>query len=77
MSWILFKEAGFSPSGKTRTWDVLPTDGGLIIGRIYWYSKWRKYVFAPLDNAVFEEDCLRDIASFCESATKQHKRWKA
>ena len=75
--WISFKEVGSSPSGKTRKWHVCPTRAPeSIIGTIEWYDRWRKYVFAPGWETVFEEDCLRDIAAFCEQQTAEHERQK-
>ena len=70
--WINFEDNGRSPSGKTRYWGVRAKDGGITLGEIYWFAAWRKYVFAPEGASVFEEDCLRDIANFCEEQTKVH-----
>lgn len=58
---------------KTLRWDVQPTDGGQSIGYVAWYGPWRKYTFSPQPNTVFEQQCLRDIADFCERATTEHR----
>lgn len=71
--WIDIVDKGPSPSGKTRGWWVMPKDGGNRIGCIYWYGPWRKYVFMPDPNCVFEQDCLRDIADFIQAETTKHK----
>ena len=77
MSWITFNDEGPSPSGKTRIWQVYPKEGIMLpLGKISWYALWRKYVFLPYQNTVFEKDCLRDIADFCESKTIEHKTAK-
>lgn len=65
-------EVGTSPSGKTKTWEVrskrTPDD---IPGHIFWHGPWRKYVYSSTD-AIYDWKCLRQIANFCEVATKDH-----
>lgn len=72
-AWIEFTEAGWSASGRTRIWRVEPKQVSGCIGEISWYSPWRRYCFFPIANSVFEEQCLRDIAKFCEDQTAAHK----
>lgn len=71
MSYIAFTQNGESPSGKTKRWNVTAVSGGPPLGTVRWYGPWRKYVFQP-DYAVFDADCLREIADFTESETKAH-----
>ena len=71
--YIEFRDAGTSPSGKTRVWNVVTKPGGYIIGKIAWWAAWRRYALHPEDGSVFEQDCLRTIASFCETETQEHK----
>lgn len=72
--WIRFEEGPRSPSGKTRSWSVVAKHGGVELGAVYWYAPWRKYAFAPSPyETVFEQDCLRDIATFIESRTREHR----
>lgn len=68
--WITF--APSAPCKKTSVWLVKPKDGSPI-GMVRWYGPWRKYCFYPGDATVYEQDCLRDIADFCERKTKEHK----
>lgn len=76
--WIRFAEDGTSRSGKTRRWGVLSKDGDSILGQIEWYAPWRRYCFSPQSgNLVFEQDCLRDIAAFIETETRNHKTPRA
>jgi hypothetical protein len=79
-TWIQFNEAGPSDSGKTKTWTVVtirrkdaPIDQRVTLGKIAWRGQWRKYCFFPSRDTVFEENCLRDIARFCEDATAAKK----
>lgn len=71
--WIEFVPDGTSPSGKTKCWVLYPAgDRQMPLGAINWYAPWRKYTFSPVPSTVFEQDCLRDIASFIEVETKTH-----
>ena len=68
--WIHFIEQ--EPNKKTRRWWVGSKDS-IKIGDVKWYGPWRKYAFFPEPITVFEEDCLRDLAEFCETRTKEHR----
>jgi hypothetical protein len=72
-SWVDFRLHGISPSGKTRTWVVQNRENLTILGRIEWFSRWRKYTFNPNPDMVFEVTCLRDIADFLEEIMKEHR----
>lgn len=79
--WIEFTSVPVAT--KTKAWDVAPTGQPTeTLGRIKWYGAWRKYCFFPHNGTissytVFEWQCLRDIAQFCEDQTKSHKAEKA
>jgi len=75
-TWIRFDATGPSDSGKTETWRVSTLDGAPL-GRIAWFGRWRRYAFFPFDATVFEQQCLRDIAAFCEQATQDRRAVKA
>lgn len=56
---------------KTKKWFVLGRDGG-IIGEIYWYGGWRKYVFEVYNaHDFFDWDFMQMVADFCEIETKK------
>jgi hypothetical protein len=73
MSWIRFEEREPSASGKTKRWAVCSHTSQDSLGIIAWYTPWRKYCFHPGGNTIYEQDCLRDIADFCEAATRNHR----
>lgn len=59
----------------TKRWEVqTKVYGPFTLGYVQWFSRWRKYAFFPLGNTVFEEQCLKDIAQFCEEQTKEHRQ---
>ncbi len=66
---IEFVHEGMSLSGKTGIWIVLAKRGGGVLGKVKWFSRWRKYSFFPAQDCVFEQTCLREIAEFIELRT--------
>lgn len=62
-----------SASGKTSIWRLTPVDATLPIGEVAWYGPWRRYVFRPDPDTVYEQDCLRALADFCERKTREHR----
>lgn len=78
--YIQFIPQGSSTSGKTKIWSVTSKDDESdFLGWIKWYGAWRCYGFYPYMaicsdlELVFEKQCLRDIADFCEEQTNLHK----
>lgn len=62
-------------TGKTKVWAVISKEGGeggFELGKVKWFGRWRCYAFFPTD-AIFETKCLREIASFLESRTQEHR----
>lgn len=70
--YLIFVDLQARPEMRTRIWAIKPKTGG-IIGQIRWFSSWRQYALFPTQNSVFERQCLRDIADFCERKTKEHR----
>lgn len=75
--WIEFLAAGASPSGKTAKYAVRAKDGDALLGVVRWFAPWRKYAFFPQPETLYEQDCLRDIAAFCEAETRAHRERKS
>ena len=70
--WIYIDFFCKSKSGKTNVYQVM-ADTGYYLGDIEWHPEWRKYVFFPEVNTLYEQDCLRDIATFIEEKMFLHK----
>jgi hypothetical protein len=73
MKWIEIKEVKSLKERKTKMFKVTSKQDGATLGFIEWGNRWRKYVFEPVECTMFEEDCLRDIATFIQEETKRHK----
>lgn len=71
--WIRFQKGPRQEGRLTDTWAIFAIQGGDFLGAVKWYSGWRRYVFAPDPDAIFEQDCLRDIANFLVVATGEQK----
>lgn len=71
--YIEFVKIDVSDSGKTDIYGVRTKDGAETIGVISWFGRWRCYAFTPKEDTVFEKQCLRDIANFCENVTTIHR----
>ena len=72
-SYITFRREYAWEVGKvTKVWTVM--GGAELIGRVRWFGRWRKYSFFPAPLSVYEE--VREIAFFCETATRLHKAAK-
>lgn len=75
--WLRVELEPIVPGAKTTSSIVFAREGGARLGRVSWYSPWRRYVFAPEADTIFEEDCLRDIATFVAVMTEEQRaKWK-
>jgi len=73
---ISFGKPKKSASGKTKVWRVV-SNADDSLGEIRWFGRWRKYAFYPEIFTVYEQDCLRKIADFCESESKKLRQtWR-
>src|SRR5579864_4773974 len=63
MTYLKFEPYGPSPSGKTGRWGVLNLSGA-VLGAIYWYSRWRRYVFQSESNVLCDAECPYQIQEY-------------
>jgi hypothetical protein len=59
---------------KTEKWAVLSVKGSCLLGFVSFHPAWRKYVFWPEGETIFDPACLRELADFVE---RQTNAWKA
>lgn len=72
MSWLSFENERRTASRLTCIWEVWCE--GAELGVVRWFSRWRRYVFEPSGGTVYEQDCLRQLAEFCERQTNLNKQ---
>lgn len=41
------------------------------LGEIYWFRKWKKYVFVPDNDTVWAKGCLTEVIEFIDDLTKR------
>lgn len=68
-------------TGKTKVWEVITKPDPLkhpptVLGYVKWFGRWRCYSFYPESDMIFEKQCLRDLANFCEERTGEHRKVK-
>lgn len=56
------------PGRKTSLYDVINKNTSERLGAIYFYPGWRKFVFEPLPEIIFDSNCLTDIITFMKEA---------
>ena len=83
--WIRFMEEPRDAKRKTPIFAVLTKDdadkgdGGFYqgdeLGQVRWYSPWRRFTFfvSGAGEVLFESQCLRDIAAFCDWLMAERK----
>lgn len=73
-TYIKFDERPHLAERKTRAWAIISIEPPhAYLGEIKWFGRWRKYVFFPGADTLFEEICLREIALFIEVRTREHR----
>jgi len=76
--WIKFKLAGRAESNLlTEVWNIETIEDQRWLGQVRWFGRWRRYALFPATGSVFEQDCLRDIANFCEEQTTARRALRA
>ena len=64
-----------SHKGKTGIWYVYSVhDDTCHLGVIKWYWAWRRYVFWPEEETLYDSNCLKTIAEFIDAEMEQRKK---
>lgn len=64
------------PGRKTRIWSVVNREGQVPLGEVRFWPKWRKYVFFPVQETLFDSYCLTVIANFLREQTDLWRKKK-
>jgi hypothetical protein len=69
---LTFKETG--DTGKTKVWQVSgPAPDSVVLGWIGWWTNWRRYVYHPYEDTIYDADCLTQITGFIAARMKERK----
>lgn len=60
-------------TGKTKVYSITSKQGGDSLGRIAWFSNWRKYTFWTECNNIFDSKCLKEITDFMDKLMEDRK----
>lgn len=67
---INFQPEGEDGAAKGRWWIRNNKSGG-ILGAVIYYRRWKSHIVQFEDTAVFDINCLRDIANFMDQLSPQ------
>ena len=72
--WVIFqKDVGYAKKHKTQYFTVKTKSSLEEIGHISWYGQWRKYVFFPDENTLYDSGCLKDIVDFLDALMSERR----
>ena len=69
--WLTFGKLDM-PGRKTEVWQVISVHG-VFLGDIKWFGRWRQYAFFPVNETIFNKECLKDIYTFVTNLMNEHK----
>jgi hypothetical protein len=69
--WVRFEPVD-NPGRKTRVWEVWSV-GGVRLGEIKWWGRWRAYCFFPEEDTLYNMECLKDIAIFIDQQMAERR----
>ena len=70
---LTFRDAGSSPSGKTRRVRVV-NSRGIYLAAIAWHAPWRRYTVLPVDGTIWDAGCLREVAAQLDRMMAERQR---
>jgi len=59
-------------TGKTKLVGV-GNNYGEKLGYIKYHSPWRKYIFSPITDSLYDTSCLKDICDFIDELMAERK----
>lgn len=61
---------------KTKLYTIVNNSNFQIIGKIKWYSGWRKYCFFPETGTLWDSKCLNELTVALENINSNYKNNK-
>jgi hypothetical protein len=56
-----------SAESKHNFYSVHSTHTNDLLGSIYYYPKWKEYVFYPNDDTIWSSGCMQEIIDFIKT----------
>lgn len=69
VSYLEIKEIG--DTGKTKIFSVVSNK--INLGKIKWFSNWRRYCFYPNHDTLFDCNCINQISEFIQLEMNKRK----
>jgi hypothetical protein len=63
-----------SASGQTHVFRIESVHNGCLLGTAYWYPPWRKYIFSPAVNTIWDSACLAELQQQLDQLNADHKK---
>lgn len=76
MKYLIFNKQPKLQDKKTDNFHVHNILTSKIVGKIFWNGGFRKYIFAPESNFIFDAGCLKEIAKFLSELMIERKKSK-
>ena len=73
-----YKFIHFNPvaGGYGKDWVCRNNKTDDLLGYIEFYERWKQFVISFIDNTIFNNQCLRDIAEFLDQLNSEYKTTK-
>ena len=63
---LIYKFIRFEKAVLYAGWICYNKKSGVILGHVFYYPSWRKYVFSAKAGVVFDSTCLDDLKTFLD-----------
>lgn len=67
-TYLRFSEIATEPGRKTKVWHVIGANH-IVLGRVAFWAHWRRYVFFPGSDKLFDASCMSQISVFLSNET--------
>jgi len=61
---------------KTPLYTIVSKKDGSTLGMVRFHAPWRKWVFAPNNDVIWDTDCLDDVNRLLQDAQRWYVEWK-
>lgn len=73
-TYVSFHENYAKSTEKTKAFNVRSRKSQDYLGLVKFRPQWRKYVFTPESNTLYDSVCLAEISIFCRRQTEEWRK---